>query len=211
MGAAAVIGQRVGEATLAAVLERPDGVVTDALREATAMNVLAPSPLDDGDGYAFRHALLREVAYDDLLPSQRTRLHLRAAEVLADSPDRLRRPAEWAAARAYHLYSGRDFERALPAAIGAGLAAEAALAFAEALVQFERALELWPRAAAAHESLPLDRIGLLEHAAEAAMNGGAGTRGVAAPARSGGLRRSDRRPAPGWCPADAARLGSLRG
>ena len=179
VGAAAVIGQRFAEATLAAVLQRPEAIVTDALREATAMNVLAPSPLEDGDGYVFRHALLREVAYDDLLPSQRTRLHLRAAEVMAESPDRLRRPAEWAAARAYHLYAGRDLERALPAAIEAGLAAEAALAFAEALVQFERALELWPRAEAAGGSLPLDRIILLEHAAEAAMNSGAPTRGVA--------------------------------
>ena len=38
--------------------------------------------LADADGYAFRHALIREAIYDDLLPGERTRLHTRFAEVL---------------------------------------------------------------------------------------------------------------------------------
>jgi predicted ATPase len=48
------------------------------LRPAVAANVLRA----DDDGYAFRHALIREAIYDDLLPGERTRLHTRFAEVL---------------------------------------------------------------------------------------------------------------------------------
>ena len=45
---------------------------TRALRAAVEQNVLVPV---GGDGYAFRHALLAEAVYDDLLPGERVRLH----------------------------------------------------------------------------------------------------------------------------------------
>ena len=54
----------------------------EALREAVAQHVL----VQDADGYAFRHALLQEAAYADLLPGERTALHLALAEALRDDP-----------------------------------------------------------------------------------------------------------------------------
>ena len=45
---------------------------------AVAGNVLVV----DGEGYAFRHALIREALHDDLLPGEHTRLHTRFAEAL---------------------------------------------------------------------------------------------------------------------------------
>ena len=45
----------------------------------------------DEDGYAFRHGLIREAIYDDLLPGERTRLHTRFAEALGSDPGWSRR------------------------------------------------------------------------------------------------------------------------
>ena len=47
----------------------------EALREAVDAHILV---VDDEGRYAFRHALLREVVDDDLLPGERAELHLRA-------------------------------------------------------------------------------------------------------------------------------------
>src|SRR5262249_8937235 len=61
----------------------------------------------DGDqGYAFRHALLREAAYADLLPGERTRMHATLAELLAD-PVRLAVPGT-AAELAHHSLASHD-------------------------------------------------------------------------------------------------------
>jgi predicted ATPase len=61
---AAVGGRRVPHALLGAVAGLPDGELDAALREAVERHVMEV----DGDGYAFRHALLRDAIYDDLLP-----------------------------------------------------------------------------------------------------------------------------------------------
>jgi tetratricopeptide (TPR) repeat protein len=61
-----------------------------------------------------------------------------------------------------------ELERALPAAIEAGVQAGLTFAFAEARRFYEHALELWGRAPRAAELAPIDRVTLLERAAEAA-------------------------------------------
>src|SRR4029453_14192225 len=61
---------------------------------------------------------------------------------------------------------------------GAGLAAERAYAFPEAQRHHERALGLWARVPQAAELSPLDRITLLERAAEGAPLLGEYPRGV---------------------------------
>ena len=60
----------------------PEAALLEALREAVAHHVL----VHDSDGYAFRHALLEEAAYADLLPGERTALHLALAEALSADP-----------------------------------------------------------------------------------------------------------------------------
>ena len=122
-------------------------------------------------GYTFRHALLAEVAERELLHGERDRLHAAFAAELErrGAVDGIAvEPAELA----YHWVAANDRGRAVPALVGAGLAAERVYAFADARRQFEQALQLWP----AEEEPPgggLDRVALLQHAAESAVLAGA--------------------------------------
>src|SRR4029079_13802583 len=86
LGVVAVGGRAADEPLLTRVSGIAEADLTAALDEATSQNLLVPS--DDGTaaGYAFRHALLREALYDDLLPGTRRRLHARYAEVLGEKP-----------------------------------------------------------------------------------------------------------------------------
>jgi predicted ATPase len=69
--AASAGGQRNSHALLAAVTGLADDELVRRLRPAVAANVLTT----DQESYTFRHALIREAVYDDLLPGERTRLH----------------------------------------------------------------------------------------------------------------------------------------
>jgi DNA-binding CsgD family transcriptional regulator/tetratricopeptide (TPR) repeat protein len=175
---AAVAGQRVGHHLLAEVAAQPPQDLVDLLREAVAQHVLVAE--GGSGGYAFRHALVQEAIYDDLLPVQRPPLHAAYARALAA---RIEGQAGAGAAElgrlAYHWYAAHDLGRALLASVQAGQAAEAAFAQAEAAGHYERALELWEQAPQAAASSPLDRSCLLQRAAQAASRAGAGTRAVA--------------------------------
>lgn len=139
--AAAVIGRDWDERLAAAALGIEAPAVRPALREATAQFVIEPSP--DGRRYRFRHALLREAVYDELLPGDRVDLHRRIADALVAEP-RLAAPGPAAAAaeRAHHLAASQQSAAAFAAYVEAGRTAQAASAWAEALKAFERALEL---------------------------------------------------------------------
>jgi DNA-binding CsgD family transcriptional regulator len=179
---AAVAGRRVGHGLLAAACGLDQAELLVALREAVEHHVLVPHP--DGEGYAFRHARLQEVIQADLLPGERRQLHATLARSLTAHPELASgTPAQTAAELATHWYEGRDLGRALPAAVAAGVAAEQALAFAEAQHHFERAAGLWPRAPGAAAELAarerLDRVALLGRAAEAAYRVARSDRAVA--------------------------------
>jgi tetratricopeptide (TPR) repeat protein len=128
------------------------------------------SAVDAASGaYLFRHALVQEAIYDDLLPVQRVPLHAAYARALQDRIER--RGGAGAAERgrlAYHWYAAHDQGQALLAAVLAGQAEEAGCALAEALEHYERALELWDQAPEAAARSPLDRGALLHRAAEVA-------------------------------------------
>ena len=163
----AVAGRRVSHRLLAAVAGLTDRQLDGALREAVASQLLVTRP--GQDGYDVRHALLREVIDADLLPGERARLHADLAQALTGRPELADGPPAVAAAElAAHWDAAGELERALPAAVEAGLAAERAYAFPEAQRHYERALELWARVPQAAELAPLDRITLLERAAQAA-------------------------------------------
>ena len=68
---AAATGRRVDHRLLTAVAGVDEQTLFGALREAVAAQVLVPDQSDRS--YEFRHALLRETAYDDLLPGERGR------------------------------------------------------------------------------------------------------------------------------------------
>jgi DNA-binding CsgD family transcriptional regulator len=164
---AAVAGRRVPDRLLAAVTGLGEEEQTEALRAAVAHQLLVTWPGEDG--YEFRHALLQEVVYTGLLPGERARLHAALAAAITAHPGWTGGTAATVAAElSYHWQAAGDLERALPAAIEAGTQAGCAFAFAEARRHYEQVLELWPRVPRAAQLAPIDQVGLLERAAEAA-------------------------------------------
>ena len=176
--AASAAGRRVDEALLAAVLEMPAQQVADALRPAVAGGILVDAdPADDGHGgYSFRHALLAEVANDELLQGERDRLHAAFGGELERRGEIGGLPVT-PAELAFHWVAARDVARAVPALVAAGAAAERVYAFAEARRHYERALQLssGPRPADARS---MDRSDVMQRAAECAVLTGAYDRAV---------------------------------
>ena len=129
-----MIDDHVDDELLAAVTGTPLDTVTAALREAVVEQVLVL----DADTCHFRHALVREALYDDLLPGERTRLHVATAGIL-EAADRLPSHTRWAML-AYHWDAARDAPKAFQASVRAGLEAEKVYALADAAEQYERAL-----------------------------------------------------------------------
>jgi len=139
--AAAVTGRHVDDE----LVMRASGLATpeyeEAIREAVAQGLLVPDP---GHGLAFRHALLREAIYADLLPGERTRLHGLLAQLLSDER-RLAEVPGSAAELAYHSLASHDIPRAFAASVQAGQEAERLAAPAEAHRHYDLALSLWDR------------------------------------------------------------------
>lgn len=133
-------GSHVEHALLAAVLAGDEEALIEALRVAVGANILRPD--SEGEGYRFRHALVREAVSDDLLPGERHRINRKFALAVEAQPQLV--PADALPARlANYWYHAHDPARALPTALDAARAARRRNAFAEQLGMLERALELW--------------------------------------------------------------------
>ena len=158
------VARTADEPMLGAVTGLGHDVIQDALRESVSEQVLVAG----ADGrFGFRHALLREALYDDLLPGERGELHIALAEELeqrcgADDDRELER----ASAIAAHYAAAGDQPHALRSTIAAARAAHKVYAFGEASTLTERALELWPRVDEPEQVAGLDHVGLLTMAAE---------------------------------------------
>jgi DNA-binding CsgD family transcriptional regulator len=174
LGAASAGGQRTGHALLAAVTGRPSEELARGLRPAVAGNVLTA----DEHGYAFRHALIREAVYDDLLPGERTRLHNRFAEVLSSGAG-LIAPGRALIEEAHHWYYAHDTTWALISAWQAAAVAEHALAHAEQLTLLARVLELWDKVPDAADRIGVSHLAVLERATAAADEAEENERGMA--------------------------------
>jgi DNA-binding CsgD family transcriptional regulator/tetratricopeptide (TPR) repeat protein len=166
---AAVAGRRVDHDLLADIVDLPEDELTDGLRAAIDRHLLVQDGDGESAGFAFRHALVQEAAYDDLLPGERRTLHRAYAEALAGraQPAGAGGAAHWAEL-AHHWAAARDDVRAAQAAVRAGDTAFEAYAFAAAQQQFELALELWDSVPDPVATLGVDRIALLVRAASAA-------------------------------------------
>ena len=131
--AMSVAGRQVSHGLLAEASGVPADALDQALRAAVESHVVVTSQ----DRYSFRHALLAEAIYDDLLPGERVRLHASYAEALRDGRGR-----GTAAELARHALAARDLPTALEASIRAGDEAMAVGGPEEAAHHFQQALEL---------------------------------------------------------------------
>jgi len=165
--AAAVAGGGAADALVRVASGLPDDAYEEAVREAAGHQLLAP---DGPDGYRFRHALLREAVYTDLMPGERTRLHARLASLLAT--EFANTGPGVAAELAHHSMASHDIPGAFAASIRAGAEAERLGAPAEAHRHYDLALELWARVAAAEQIAGMTRGKLgLKSALAAAASG----------------------------------------
>jgi len=138
---ASVNGTRLDTENLAELAGLDLAQMEGYLRDALDANVLRQA----AGALEFRHPLLREAAYDDLMPDERTRIHGRLAEILQAGVDAEPDPGVAALSRlAFHWNAARDLPRTLAASVRAGLAAKR-LGAAEAITQLERALSVWDR------------------------------------------------------------------
>jgi DNA-binding CsgD family transcriptional regulator/tetratricopeptide (TPR) repeat protein len=162
---AVAVARTADEAMLAAVTGMDRDALQLALRESVAEQVLVAGA---DWRFGFRHALLREALYDDLLPGERGELHIALAQELeqrcgADDDRELER----ASAIAGHYAAAGDQPHALRSMIAAARAAHKVYAYGEASDLTERALELWPRVDDPEQVTGLDHVRLLAMAAEA--------------------------------------------
>jgi DNA-binding CsgD family transcriptional regulator/tetratricopeptide (TPR) repeat protein len=184
---ASVAGRRVSHRKLAAVSGLPDDDLEQALREAAAHHVLVaadsePGGLGADDGYHFRHALLREAIYHELLPGERSRVHARYAQLLAmpggTGPRGVADPGR-AAELAHHAMAGHDLRLALAASVQAAKEADDREAPAEVLLHAERAIELWSAVPGAEAVAGVDEGSVTRWAAWGASSTGDPDRGIA--------------------------------
>ncbi len=168
--AAAVDGGRVPHDRLVAASGMDDDTLMRALREVIDARILVPSDGPDGPAYTFRHALLREAAYDELLPAERVQVHGRLADHLGGLLDaRDVTDPSIVADFAFHAYRAHDLPRALEGSVRALRALVEAVAYREALAHAERALELWPLVDDARTRAGMDHPELLARAGRLAM------------------------------------------
>jgi DNA-binding NarL/FixJ family response regulator len=163
VGAASVAGRRVSHELLSRVLTASgsDGQDLDlALRQAVDALILEPRQAGGQAVYAFRHALLSEAVYDDLLPGERSRLHTAYVSALRDGS-----VPGTSAELAMHARAANDIETAIAASTEAGDEAMRVGAPEEAARHYQSALEmLGPRAAV--------EVGLVASAADALSDAG---------------------------------------
>ncbi|WP_460848972.1 helix-turn-helix transcriptional regulator [Nocardioides ultimimeridianus] len=129
---ASAAGRRVRHELLAAASTLSPADFEAGVRAAVETNLLEAG----ASAYSFRHALLAEAVYDDLLPGERVRLHQQYVAALTSGA------AGTAAELARHAWRARDLDRAVTAGIAAGDEAMSVGGPDDAAGHYESVLEL---------------------------------------------------------------------
>src|SRR3954453_12905711 len=130
---ALAVGGRLDHDVLADVTGLGAPALPDPLRQASPGHIVVA---DDDGRLLFRHALLREVVEEDLLPGERASLHRSLARALAAPPGA--DGAQRAARIAHHPAASGDRAAALASSVRAAAAAEDVHAYGEAASLLER-------------------------------------------------------------------------
>ena len=169
---ASVAGQsRVRHSTMLAVTGLDEDALDAALRECVHHYVLVVAP---DETYEFRHSLLREAVYADLLPGERRRVHAAFVDLLGRAQN-----SGWRGAQAHHATEASDLPTALVARIGAATDAQKVGATADVLHHLEGALALWDAVPDAEALTGTGELALMIRAADAAVAAGRTERAAA--------------------------------
>lgn len=139
---ASVVGRVFWDRAVATLADQDPGDDDEAYSRLRSKEVVFQRPtsaFDDAREFSFRHALMRDVAYDGLLRSRRRRYHSLAARWLEEVIERSRRPDEHAAVLAHHLEEAGEDAAAARWYLRAGEHAAAAYANESALRLFASA------------------------------------------------------------------------
>jgi class 3 adenylate cyclase/tetratricopeptide (TPR) repeat protein len=138
---AAVIGRELGHGLLAAVAEMPRDRLAAALEDLVASGLLLRQGLPPEATYAFKHALVRDAAYETLLRGERRRLHGRIVQALQEHvPEQV--GAVQPELLAHHCAEAGLLDQAIAHRREAGRRAAARSAVAEAVAHYTKALDL---------------------------------------------------------------------
>jgi DNA-binding NarL/FixJ family response regulator len=158
-------GQRMDHELIEAASGIDPREVREALREAISSHIVIANEMGF---YGFRHALLREVVHDDLLPGEHAELHRAIALALEE---RTRREggggAHRTAAIAHHYMAAGDQPAAFAASVRAAKSSMAVQAYGEAGDLLDRAIELFNHVPDAEALAEMDRAELMAQAAMA--------------------------------------------
>ncbi len=150
----AMIGREFSQALLAEAVELPPARLADALDELVRSELVARRGVAPEIVYTFRHALIRDTAYNSMLKSQRMIRHGRiAAAIERLEPDTAATQPELLA---HHLQEAGQDAAALRYWMAAGDLAVGRAANREAVTHFRTALALLPAVQPATEHDPLE-------------------------------------------------------
>jgi class 3 adenylate cyclase len=139
----AVIGRRFSYQLLAAIAALPPAELRQRLRDLTHSGLAERRGLPPDSTYLFKHALIRDAAYDSLLKREREGLHGQIATVLQERFPELR--ASEPELLAYHLTESGATAEAIPLWAAAGQRAASRAAHVEAVGHLKTALQLLRR------------------------------------------------------------------
>ena len=148
--------------------------LAERLRPAFEAQILIGG--SEGDAFRFRHALMRAVLREDLLPGERARICRHLGQILENEPELVADDAR-EVQMAHYWYRANQPDKALAASLRAAKVANARFAFADELAMLEWALELW--CAIPHQPEdPADETYWMYRASLAAARAGAPERGL---------------------------------
>ena len=133
---AAVIGRSFDHRTIAALAARSEGELGDAMRRLVEAELVFRRGTPPDATYLFKHALVRDAAYESLLKARRVALHARLLDVLESQGDAAPE------VKAQHAEAAGLAERALDHWQEAGTQALARPAYKEAIASLENGVRL---------------------------------------------------------------------
>ncbi len=134
---AATLGREFDEALLRAVLDTSASEADTTIRQLADQNIVRSDTAVEAV-YVFRHALIRDAAYESLLKSERRKIHARIVDALKTKfADRTERQPDLVA---FHLNGAEQFEEAAVWYRSAGRRAAELAAIEEASTHYRRGL-----------------------------------------------------------------------